>query len=58
MLGWKTHKLESRLPGQKPQLELDMDNRLVQNWERSISGLYNVTLLINSKQSISLKMLG
>ena len=53
-----THKLESRLPGQKPQLELDMDNRLVQNWERSISGLYNVTLLINSMQSISLKMLG
>ena len=58
MLGWMTHKLESRLPGQKPQLEPDMGNGLVQNWERSISGLYIVTLLINSMQSISYKMLG
>ena len=30
----------------KQQLELDMENRLVPNWERSISRLYIVTLLI------------
>ena len=30
----------------KQQLELDMDNRLVSNWERNTSGLYIVTLLI------------
>ena len=30
----------------KQQLELDMNNRLVQNWERSTSRLYIITLLI------------
>ena len=30
----------------KQQLELDMNNRLVPNWERSMSRLYIVTLLI------------
>ena len=30
----------------KQQLEPDMNNRLVQNWERSTSGVYIVTLLI------------
>ena len=30
----------------KQQLELDMNNRLVLNWERSMSSLYIVTLLI------------
>ena len=29
------------------KLELDMDKTLVPNWERSTSGLYIVTLLIN-----------
>ena len=50
MLGWMTHKLESRLPGQKPQLEPDMGNGLVQNWERSISGLYIVNPHPNSQE--------
>ena len=30
----------------KQQLELDMEQHMVQNWERSISRLYIVTLLI------------
>ena len=30
----------------KQQLELDMNNRMVPNWERSTSRLYIVTLLI------------
>ena len=30
----------------KQQLELDIDNELVQHWQRSMSGLYIVTLLI------------
>ena len=32
--------------GKKHQLELDMKQRLVSNWERSTSRLYIVTLLI------------
>ena len=32
--------------GQETQLEPDMNNRLVQNWERNMSRLYIVTLLI------------
>ena len=31
----------------KQQLELDTNNRLVQNWERIMSRLHIVTLLIN-----------
>ena len=34
------------LPGQEQQLEPDMDNRLVPDWERSTSRLYIVTLLV------------
>ena len=30
----------------KQQLELDMEQQTVQNWERSMSRLYAVTLLI------------
>ena len=30
----------------KKQLELDMENRLIPNWEKSMSRLYIVTLLI------------
>ena len=37
---------ESCMQVKKQQLELDMNNRLVPNWERSTSRLYNVTLLI------------
>ena len=32
--------------GQEQQLELDMEHRLVQNWDRNMSRLYIVTLLI------------
>ena len=38
--------LRNLYAGQKQQLELDMNNRLVPNWERSMSRLYIVTLLI------------
>ena len=38
--------LRNLYAGQEPLLELDMDNRLVPNWERSTSSLYIVTLLI------------
>ena len=38
--------LEICMQVKKQQLELDMENRLVQNWERSTSRLYIVTLII------------
>ena len=38
--------LEICMQVKKQQLEPDMDNRLVPNWERSTSRLYVVTLLI------------
>ena len=38
--------LRNLYAGQEPQLELDMDNRLVPNWEKSTSRLYIVMLLI------------
>ena len=38
--------LRNLYAGQKQQLELDMNNRLVPNWERSMSRLYIVTLFI------------
>ena len=37
---------ETCMQDKKQQLEPDLTNRLVQNWERSISRLYIVTLLI------------
>ena len=37
---------ETWMQNKKQQLEPDMDNRLVQIWERSASRLYIVTLLI------------
>ena len=47
------------LPLEKPaELELDMNNGLVQNWERSTSRLHIVTLLILHIQSTSCEMLG
>ena len=39
-VSWETYMLE-----EKQQLELNMEHRLVQNWERSTSRLYMVTLL-------------
>ena len=41
----------------KQQLELVMEHELVQNWKRSMSVLYTVTLLIYM-QSTSCEMLG
>ena len=41
-----TCPLRNLYAGQKQQLELDMNNRLVPNWERSMSRLYSVTLFI------------
>ena len=38
--------LRNLYAGQKQQLEPDMKNRLVPNWERSMSRLYIVTLFI------------
>ena len=38
--------LTSLLRNLKQQLELDMNNRIVPNWERSTSRLYIITLLI------------
>ena len=38
--------LRNLYAGQEPQLELDMDNRLVPNRKRKTSRLYIVTLLI------------
>ena len=37
---------ETCMQAKKQQLELDMKQRLIQNWERSITRLYIVTLLI------------
>ena len=38
--------LRNLYAGQKQQLELDMEKQLVPNWERSMSRLYIVTLLM------------
>ena len=38
--------LRNLYAGQKQQLELDMEQQTVPNWERSVSRLYIVTLLI------------
>ena len=37
---------ETCMQDKKQQLELDLNNRLVQNWERTMSRLYIVTLPI------------
>ena len=42
----------------KQQLELDMEQHMVQNWERSISRLYIVTLLKTYMQNTSWEILG
>ena len=49
--------LRNLYAGQKQQLELDMEKQLVPNWERSMSRLYIVTLLITYMQSSSWEML-